>query len=103
MKKIFYLMIIGLLVNNTAFAVTTNANVKSETSASGVELKSWMKTKNGRVKVFDTALKVAIINNKTFKMVQGVKVYDGPPLRGSRVKFNINEQNMITELWVVKK
>ena len=103
MKKIIYLTMIGLFLSNTSLAVTTNPNIKSETTTPGVELKNWMKTKNGRVKVFDTSLKVAIINNKTFKMAQDVKVYEGPPLRGSRIKFNLNEQNMITEVWVVKK
>lgn len=103
MKKIIYSMICALLLTNSALAVTTNTRAVSENSATSVEVKNWMKTKNGRVKVFDTSVKVAIINKKTFKMVPDVKVYDGPPLRGSRVKFNVNEQNMITELWVVKK
>lgn len=103
MKKVIYSIIFGLVVTNSALAVSFNLINPTESSVQESDVKPWMKMKNGRVTVFDTALNVAIINKKTYNMVKGVKVYEGPPLRGSRIKFNRNEQNQITEVWVVKK
>lgn len=103
MKKIIVLL--SLLITTQAFAITTKNSGKPEgnNSAAVAEIPKWMKSKNGRVVVFDKTLHTAIINQKSYIINSNTHVYDGEPVKGSRVRFNTNEQNVITDLWIHKK
>lgn len=68
----------------------------------GVETHDWMRQKNGKVLVFDKKQNIAIINKKSYVLQESIKIYDGTIKKGSQVRFNTNEKNIITELWVLK-
>lgn len=105
MKKILSVVLLGLLLNSPVLAVTTNIKSSATTNVTGSDnqVKNWMKTRNGKVSVFDIQVHVAIINKKTYNLASDLKIYDGMPVKGNRVKFNLNEKNNITEVWIIKK
>lgn len=103
MKKL--IVVLSLLVTTQAFAITTRIAPKADATSvtQNLEIKKWMKPKTGRVVVFDKKLHTAIINKKSYIINDNTNVYDGEPVKGNRVRFNTNEQNVITDLWIQKK
>jgi hypothetical protein len=101
--------LILLLITINAHALSMNSpnniqrnnqdNIKNNNSSS----KDWMRTKTGTVLVFDKQRKIMIVNGKVFSLATNFKNYDGTPKKGSSIKFNLNPDKKVTELWVVKQ
>ena len=110
-SKFFQYIITILMLNIIAVSHVLSAVTVSNTkpmiesniiSTKAIETHDWMKPKNGKVLVFDKKQNIAIINKKSYLLQESTKVYDGMIKKGSHVRFNTNEKNIITELWVLK-
>lgn len=93
---------VGSFISNTV-SLNENAAIDEQYHRNQKENKQdWMNTKNGRVLIFDKSQKIAIIDKKTYGVSEVVKIYDGSPKRGSLIKFNTNEKNIIVDVWIIK-
>lgn len=117
MKKLILIMGSLLALSANTYAIAVKDIVKNNTSEAqpkfvvksneqneiqGGIIPEWMKTKTGVVLMFDKEQKATFINGKGYKLADPVNVYDGTPKKGSHIKFNTNQNNEITDIWIMK-
>jgi hypothetical protein len=104
MKKI----LIGLLLLTSlpSFAVSFKGSplpMVQDNTVVVPKVEEWMKTKAGRVTKYNKDQNVIMVNGNMHLITKDTKVYDGPAKVGSHIKYNINDKNVIIDMWVRKK
>ena len=107
MKKTIILLITMLITLNVGAVVFANQMVAISPNSQTITnnkttQEDWMRTKTGRVTIFDLKRHLTIVNGKIYTLATNVKFYDGDPKKGSDIKFNINSDRNITEIWLIK-
>jgi hypothetical protein len=104
MKKLLITIAMSL-TTMSSFAVTPvmSSSQNQQTDTTPIAQEKWMKQRTGRILVFDKTQGVVIVNKKAYGLTKSTQIYDGFPKRGSSIKFNLDKNNNITELWITSK